>query len=583
MKAQTKNCQNCKKDFVIETEDFNFYEKIKVPPPTWCPECRMTRRFAWRNEINLYKRKSSLSGEEIISQYSKDVVFPVFSVKEYYSREWDIPFVDYSFDKGFFEQFFALQQITPHCALLTDLQSMENGSIYQNSASRNKNCYMVSASGDNEDSLYGNNLDYSKNSIDCFWCRRTNYSYESTDSVDCNMIFFSEECKQCVDCWFCFECRNCVNCFGCAELRNKSYCFFNEQLSQEDYSKKIQDFFENLTREKIGEIKDKFKKFSNTFPRKYAHVDSNSNYTSSGDYIINSKNVVRGFFIHDSENVRYCSKIIKGSDCWDTSDWGDPIELCYESITIGKGANKIFFSNNCWPECREIQYCDSCSSSHHLFGCIGLKNKSYCILNKQYAKEEYEELVPKIIQHMNDMPHIDSKGRVYKYGEFFPVELSPFFYNETIAQDYFSLSKNQALFCGFGWKEEEEKNYTIDIKKGQIPTIIDQVNEDIINKVLECEHEGNCNEKCTKAFRIVEAEFRFYKKMNLPLPHLCPNCRHYQRLKQRNPLKLWHRQCMCEKEEHGHRGRCPIEFETSYAPERPEIVYCEKCYQKEVY
>jgi len=24
----------------------------------------------------------------------------------------------------------------------------------------------------------------------------------------------------------------------------------------------------------------------------------------------------------------------------------------------------------------------------------------YCILNKQYSKEEYEELVPKIIEHM---------------------------------------------------------------------------------------------------------------------------------------------------------------------------------------
>jgi len=27
----------------------------------------------------------------------------------------------------------------------------------------------------------------------------------------------------------------------------------------------------------------------------------------------------------------------------------------------------------------------------------------------------------------------------------------------------------------------------------------------------------------------------------------------------------------------------PNEFETAYAPDRPEIVYCEKCYQQEVY
>ena len=39
MKVETKICQNCKKDFIIEPEDFNFYEKIKVPLPTFCADC----------------------------------------------------------------------------------------------------------------------------------------------------------------------------------------------------------------------------------------------------------------------------------------------------------------------------------------------------------------------------------------------------------------------------------------------------------------------------------------------------------------------------------------------------------------
>jgi hypothetical protein len=86
--------------------------------------------------------------------------------------------------------------------------------------------------------------------------------------------------------------------------------------------------------------------------------------------------------------------------------------------------------------------------------------------------------------------------------------------------------------------------------------------------------------------------------MNVPLPRLCPNCRHYQRLKQRNPLKLWHRKCMCQGKygtnnlqlttynntvTHFHGDQpCPNEFETSYAPDRKEIVYCEQCYNAEV-
>ncbi|MBI4119570.1 MAG: hypothetical protein HY456_01835 [Parcubacteria group bacterium] len=32
---------------------------------------------------------------------------------------------------------------------------------------------------------------------------------------------------------------------------------------------------------------------------------------------------------------------------------------------------------------------------------------------------------------------------------------------------------------------------------------------------------------------------------------------------------------------HG-EDHCPNEFETSYAPERSEIVYCEQCYNAEV-
>ena len=72
--------------------------------------------------------------------------------------------------------------------------------------------------------------------------------------------------------------------------------------------------------------------------------------------------------------------------------------------------------------------------------------------------------------------------------------------------------------------------------------------------------------------------------MNLPLPKFCPNCRHYQRIALRNPFKLWHRKCMCNKKNHSHKAeKCVVEFETSYAPDRPEIIYCEKCYQQEIY
>ena len=104
---------------------------------------------------------------------------------------------------------------------------------------------------------------------------------------------------------------------------------------------------------------------------------------------------------------------------------------------------------------------------------------------------------------------------------------------------------------------------------------INNVEKDIVNEILECKHKENCGHECVGAFRIIDPEFDFCKRMGLPIPRLCPNCRHYERLNQRNSIKLFKRKCMKE--------GCVNEFETSYSPDSPEIVYCEKCYQQEVY
>jgi len=224
--------------------------------------------------------------------------------------------------------------------------------------------------------------------------------------------------------------------------------------------------------------------------------------------------------------------------------------------------------------CMNIYYSDNCVGSSNLFGCVGLKKNSYCILNRQYSKQEYEELVEKIKQHMNDMPYTDAKGRVYKYGEFFPPELSPFAYNETIANEHFPLSKDEAQEQGYKWRDQEKRSYQITLRANDLPQDIRELSDNITDEIIECEDASQSVCGCTTAFRILEKDLEFYRRFNIPLPRLCPNCRYKKRFLRRNPLKLWHRKCM-------NQG-CTNEFETSYSPDRPEIVYCEKCYQQEV-
>ena len=172
------------------------------------------------------------------------------------------------------------------------------------------------------------------------------------------------------------------------------------------------------------------------------------------------------------------------------------------------------------------------------------------IFNKKYSKEEYEKFVPKIIEHMK---------QTGQFGEFFPGQMAYYGYNETIAQDYFPLSKEQALAEGYKWKDSDEKEYKTQTYK--IPERIKDVPDDILTQVLACV-------TCGKNYKIVEEELKFYHRMNLPIPVKCHDCRHKIRFNMRNKRHLNKRTCQ----------KCGTEIETTYSPQRPEIVYCEKCY-----
>ncbi len=573
---ETRNCQNCKKDFTIDPEDFSFYEKIKVPPPTFCPECRNIRRTIWRNERTLYKNECNLCKKGIVSIYSPDKPYKIYCDKCFHGDGWD-PFehgVDVDFTKPFLQQFMELQLKAPR---LYSLVFQNHNSEYVNGAAFNKNCYLIFVSDYNEDSMYSYSLVKSKNTLDCLNSSECELCYGDISCNKCYRVIFSEDCQNSQELMFCKNCVNCSDCILCVNQRNKKYCIENIQYTKEEYLKKKEELY-TASSKSLDLLKKRFNEFKKGSINKY--INGFQNQDVLGNFVNNSKN---SKFIFNSENVedsKYINHGNKIKSVYDAYVVVDGTTDSYE-IVSAIALNNVISGYSIWHD-YNVFYSDTCENSNNLFGCVDLKNKSYCILNKQYTKEEYENLVPKIIKHMEEMPYTDRLGRTYKYGEFFPAELTPFCYNETIAQEYFPLTKEQALEQGYEWKDKEERSYKIDIALEHIPDVIEEVKDDITNKIIECGHKGNCNHQCTEAFKIIADELKFYKRMNLPIPQLCPNCRHYERLLQRNPLKLWHRSCMCSQDNHDHSGNCQNEFETSYAPDRPEKVYCESCYQKEV-
>ncbi len=258
------------------------------------------------------------------------------------------------------------------------------------------------------------------------------------------------------------------------------------------------------------------------------------------------------------------------------------MEFSYECISNGYNSYHCLFTDASWNSNKDLEYCSLCFSSSDLLGCIGLRNKKYCILNKQYTKEEYETTREKIIKEMTENPYRDARGIPYLYGEFPPIELSPFLYKDTVAQEHFPLVDETIIKNGFRWEESEPRNYDITVTAENLPDSIEEVQDSILQEVIGCAHVGKCSHQCTEAFKITSAELQFYRRMKIPLPQECYNCRHAERVALRNPLRLWRRQCMCDKNHSHHAGKCTNEFETSYSPDRPEVVYCEQCYNSEI-
>lgn len=569
-KSQNVVCQNCKGQFTVEPEDFSFYEKIKVPPPTFCPECRLKRRFMWRNERTFYKRNCDLCKKNIISTYDKDQPFPVYCQKCWWGDGWD-PYKygrDFNFNKPFFEQFKNLLNEVPMLNMQNDDGVGSVNSEYAQDFAFSKNCYLTAAGWYCDNIMYSYYTCYDRDITDSFMINNSERCYECFESDRLFDSKYSRLCFDSMDLAFCYDLRNCQNCFMCVGLRGKNYYIRNQPYTKEAY-------FDELKKEGLGKRsnltkhKEELDSIILKFPHRFSHIIKSPN--STGNMLIDSKRSRDSFWAGNLEDCRYMVFIDGAKNSYDCNNSGK-FELCYESVTPDNSYYNLF-SVFCW-KCTYNFYSDNCHSSNNIFGSIGLKHAEYSILNKHYSKENYLELKEKIIEHMK---------KTEEWGEFFPPSIAPYAYNESVNTDFSPIKKEEALKKGFNWKEEKERKYNITLQKDKIPEDINDVNEDILNQVFECAHSGTCEHKCSTAFKLIERELQFYRKMNIPIPNLCPNCRFYERLKKRNPSKLWHRSCMCDKENHTHKGRCQNEFETSYAPERPEIVYCEKCYQAEVY
>jgi hypothetical protein len=487
--------------------------------------------------------------------YNPTSPYTVYCNSCYRSDSWDPRTYakEYDFSRSFFEQLQELLLQVPKNALYSTTGAGEMiHSEFTNCCGGLKNCYLCFNCTWLEDCAYSRGLTRSTETLDSYFGSKLDQCYEVVNGQQSGRVTHSKNVIGCVDSHFLLNTSGLTNCFGCVNLRNKSYCFLNEQLSKEEYEERVAPIMGSY--QKMREFQAKFDLFASRFPRRSNNNLNVSN--SSGDYLSGCKDAQYCFEIKDGENCKWCFASREIKDSYGTVGYGIKSELLLEVTATGFSSRAI----GCWA-CelsQNIEYCVSCFPSNtHLVGCDSMRNAEYCILNKQYSKEEYERLRNHIVSELT---------RDGIYGLMLPSALTPFGYNETVAQDNFPLTKEKALALGFRWEDDiQETRGKRTIASTDIPDRISDVTDSITKEVLSCI-------ECDRNYRITSQELLFYRKMSLPIPRQCFFCRHRNRIVCRGPYQFWNREC----------NKCRKGIITNYAPERPETIYCESCYQQEV-
>jgi len=539
-----KNCQHCQKKFTLSKESQELYQKIQVPEPKHCPDCRRIRRYAFRNERKLYKRKCDLCGDPTASTHRQGTKYKVFCTSCWWSDAWDG--LDYGqevdFRRDFLEQFNELKNKVPHYAVHTDSDSEDCKFI--NYGIRNKSSYL-SVCTFSENTYYSQDAKFSKFCIDCSQINNCKACCECTNCQDCYKLNYSQNCFKCHHSMFLTDCKNCQNCFLCSNQNDKEYMVMNQQLTKEQYEDYLQKI--QLNYEMVSACKKSLNELSTPLPKPTSYQMNCDN--STGNYLNNCRNCQDVFNantnLQDSTNCEACHSA--SHELHDCSFSGVNSHHCYETLECTISSN-LKFSHSC-RNCNNSEYCQYCSGNN-LFGCMGLKNQEYCILNKKYSPEEYFHLKNRIIEQMK------SSGQ---YGEFFPISSSVYPYNETLAQELNPLSKDEVLKQNWKWEDKVQlETKAADI---QINGTIQEAPQDFTDKTLVCQ-------SCQTNYKIINRELGLRQQLQVPFNPNCLECRYTERQNYlQKPFTFA-----------GHCAKCQATISSSYSPDRPEIVYCEQCY-----
>jgi len=453
------------------------------------------------SSIMFYKNK------KFISKYPESNRINICSADEFeinrdsFVNNW----ITYDFNKQFFWNFKELYKNIKF-SNLDQIWKNEN-TDFSDTVVNSKNIYLSSTITEWSENIYYSVLTRigSKNVVNSlFVVNNSEIIYFSKSIINSYKIYYSSFINNCNDIWFSSNLTWCRECIFCENLDNISYYIKNKKYEKQEYFKKKEEILKN----KISFL-DYYKWVSNKGTN---HNSKNVTWNN----ILECEDIESWFYIH---NIKNWKNLLF---CWSKRWW----ENWYDYSFWWNWNNNVYWANTCWWWCDNL-YC----SSHIWFSsniyysqnllhcsyciwCIWLKNKSYCIFNKQYSKKDWEILAEKIFSQMeND----------WILWDFFPWKINPFYFNDTIAGLIWWFKKEDAIKNWYMWRDEKIK---IDIPEwAEIVKTKDlnnyqwfdenwnwKIDPNILKKVI-VDEKGDY-------YRIVKMEYNFLLKNGLPIPEI---------------------------------------------------------------
>jgi hypothetical protein len=238
--------------------------------------------------------------------------------------------------------------------------------------------------------------------------------FQSAGIIGSKWVFYSKFVTNSNAIWFSSNMIWCTECIFCNWLTNQSYCIENIVYSKEEYSEK---------KKKLLSDKKLYDSHYYMLPVKWSCFWSTNVHWS---FVIDSESVENGYYsynIHKARNIFFLWWKNGNENAYDMFVWW-AVQWNHMYATQWAWNSEQIYCSAIINDSSFLFYCVGCIWCSFCLWCTWLQNKSYCILNKQYTKEDRYIKVDEIFWAM----HAD-----WTLWEFFPASMNPFYFNDTAA------------------------------------------------------------------------------------------------------------------------------------------------------